>query len=68
MNIGENLKRLRVQKGMTQLELAERVGVSGPMITQVERGTKALNILLAKAIVDVLGCTLDGLLAEPKDA
>ncbi len=64
MSIGENLKRLRVQKNMTQAELAERVGVSGPMITQIERGTKTLSMPLGKAIADVIGCKLDDLLAE----
>lgn len=62
MNIGENLKHLREQKNMTQLELAERVGVSGPMIAQVERGTKTLSLPLGKAIADTIGCTLDDLI------
>jgi len=64
MSIGENLKRLRVQKNMTQQELAERAGVSGPMIAQVERGTKTLSMPLGKAIAEAIGCRLDDLLAE----
>ena len=64
MSIGENLKRLRIQKNMTQLELAEQVGVSGPMITQIERGTKTMSMPLGKAIAEVIGCNLDDLLAD----
>lgn len=58
MSIGENLKRLRLDANMTQAELAERVGVSLPMICQIERGSKTLSLPLAKAIADELNCEL----------
>ena len=64
MNIGENLKRLRVQRNMTQADIAKAVNASQSMIAQVERGTKTLTLPLAKTIVDALDCKLDDLLDD----
>lgn len=38
MNIGENLRRLRRAAGLTQLELAQKSGVSQATISDLERG------------------------------
>ena len=54
MTIGENLKRIRETKGMSQTELAEAVGVRQSMICQMERGTKNMTIELAVKIAEVL--------------
>lgn len=62
MSIGQNLKRLRNEKGISQSELAAGVGISQPMIAQVERGTKSLTLELGKEIADYLGATVDELL------
>lgn len=61
MSIGANLKRLRTEKGMSQEELASSVNVAQPMIAQIERGTKALTMELAKEVLKVLGATVDDL-------
>ena len=58
MNIGENLKHIRETRGMTQVALAEAVGVTPSMITQIERGTKALSVQLAVAIAQALEGTV----------
>lgn len=62
--ISENLKRIREEKGLSQMQLAKLVGVSQGLIGQVERGSKTLTLPTAKAIVDKLGCTLYDLLDE----
>ena len=61
MSIGEHLKSIRIQKGMTQAELADRIGVSRPFLCQIERGTKALSVPLAKEIAVVLRCDIETL-------
>ena len=61
MNIGENIKKLRTEKGISQTELAQRVCVSSPMISMIERGTKNLTVELGKAIADALDCTINDL-------
>lgn len=43
----DDLKQLRRELGVTQTELANAVGVSGPYITQVENGSKAVSLELA---------------------
>lgn len=61
MTIGENIKRMREDKGLSQKELAEGAGVSRPGIAQYERNTKIPNLLTSKALAKVLGCTVDEL-------
>lgn len=64
MSVGENLRRMRKERNMTLEELGKKVSVSFSMISQIERGTKALNIQLAKQIADVFGCTTDDFLKD----
>ena len=40
MSIGENIKKIRNSNGLTQEALANKVGITRPMLTQIERGTK----------------------------
>lgn len=53
-SIGQNLKRIRMDNGLTQKQLAQLVHVTQPMIAQVERGTKALTLELGQEISEVL--------------
>jgi len=64
MSVGENLRRMRKERNMTLEELGKKVSVSLSMISQIERGTKALNIQLAKDIADVFGCKTDDFLKD----
>lgn len=54
MDISENLKKKRTEKNVTQAELAKAIGISQPMMAQLERGTKNLTVNLAKEIAAVL--------------
>ena len=64
MDIGGNIKRVRLERGMTQEQLAQGVGVTTSMITQIERGTKHATMELGKEIADVLGCNIAVLYGE----
>lgn len=64
MSIGENIKEMRQRKDWTQREFAERIGISQPMLAQIERGTKTVTLPIGKLIAEVFGCTLDDLLKE----
>jgi transcriptional regulator with XRE-family HTH domain len=61
---GENLRRLRIDKGLTQTELGDKVGLSKRMIVHYEKHIKRPPgdklILLAK----VLNVAVDALLNE----
>ena len=61
MNIGENVKRIRTEKEMSQLDLADAIGVTQPMISMIERGTKAPSMQLGKQIADALDVSVDKL-------
>lgn len=58
VDIGGNIKRVRLERGMTQEQVAQGVGVTASMITQIERGTKHATMELGKEIADVLGCNI----------
>ena len=62
MNIGETIKRIREQREISQVALAEKVGVTQAMICQIERGTKNPSVQVAALIAKVLDCTVDELL------
>lgn len=68
MNIGLNIKAMREEIGMNQVELAEKVGVSQSMICQIERGTKACTMQLGAEIANALGCEIGDLLSNHQSA
>lgn len=58
MSFGERVKMQREKLNMTQGELAEEVGVSRPMINQVEKGLKSPSVPVGVAIAKALGVSL----------
>lgn len=64
MSVGENIRRIREARGLNQRQLADRVGIAQPWVCQIERGTKNPSLQVSKLIAEVLGCTLDDLLAD----
>ena len=59
-----SVKVARVQKDMTQKDLAAAVGVSRQTINAIEQGEYNPTIKLCRAICRVLGKTLDELFWE----
>ena len=59
-----SVKAARVQKDMTQKDLAAAVGVSRQTINAIEQGEYNPTIKLCRAICRVLGKTLDELFWE----
>ncbi|WP_112378540.1 helix-turn-helix domain-containing protein [Flagellimonas maritima] len=62
MSFGDNLKKIRADKDISQDELAKKVGTSAPIIGRYERNEIKPSIDTAKAIADELGVTVDFLL------
>lgn len=56
MEIGSQLKALRVQKGLTQEELAERTDLSKGYISQLENDLSSPSMDTFFDILEVLGC------------
>lgn len=65
MSIGENIRRLREGQNLCQEELADMLGVSRPMVSQIERGAKIPTLLLGRDIAQALHCSIYDLLDTP---
>lgn len=61
------LLQIRKNKDITQEQLANAIGVSRPLISQIETGTCSPSIQTAMALAKALDCTIDELLAESED-
>lgn len=55
------VKLIRFQHGLTQAELAERIGVSHALISHIEAGRKRLTETIAERIKAAFGITNEGL-------
>lgn len=62
MSIGENIKRIRKARDISQVRLAEMVNVSQSMVCQLERGTKVPSLPLGNEIAKVLNCSIEELM------
>ncbi len=67
MSIGENIRHLRLDNGLSQMELARQAHVSGPMINMIERGTKVPSLLLSAELAKVLQCSVNDFLDPPSN-
>ena len=67
MSFGENLKNVRKQRGVTQEELAEILGVSRQAISKWESGTSVPDVQLLLRIADFYNLTLDQLVRDDFD-
>lgn len=59
--LGERVKRLRKQKGLTQEQLADKVRVSSTYIGFIEQGQRNPSINTADKLARVLGVKLSEL-------
>lgn len=64
MNIGSNIAALRKQKGITQEELANELGVSAQAVSKWENNSSCPDVSLLTSIADYFGVTVDALLRE----
>ena len=64
MSVGENISRMRAANGMSQAELANKVGVCQSMVAQIERGSKMPTVILANDIAKALGGKLTDIVDE----
>lgn len=60
--IAKNISELRVDRKMTQLELAEKLNYSDKAVSKWERGESVPDIITLKTIADMFGVTVDYLL------
>lgn len=53
--IGEMLRHHRIEQGITQTELAERLGIKQPTLARMESGRVSINESTLTRILDALG-------------
>ena len=64
VHIGQRLKKIRWVAGMTQKELAKRIGVTFQQIQKYEQGANRMSLSRAVKICEVLEITINGLMGE----
>ena len=66
MNLGNSLFHARKKSGLSQEEVAEKIGVSRQTISKWESNQSSPDIQSCKAMADVFGISLEELLYERK--
>ena len=64
MQIGTTIRRHRLEKNLTQEEVARRLGVTAPAVNKWEKGNSMPDITLLSPIARLFGITLDSLLSH----
>ena len=62
LNIGTNIKRLRLEKGLTQEQLAELLCVSTAAVSKWESKNTYPDITLLFPLASIFGVTIDELM------
>lgn len=63
MSLGQNIRIKREKAGLSQVELANKVGVTQSMINQVEKDIKVPNVYIGYDIAKHLNTTVEDLLS-----
>jgi len=64
--LGQRLAQVRKERGLTQVELAERTGLIQVVVSDYERGRLRLPADMAVRFAEILGVTVDELLQSRK--
>lgn len=57
-DVGRNLRRLRLQKKLTQQQLADMASLTRPAVTQIETGVRSPRQSTAESLARALGVTV----------
>ncbi len=68
VKLGKNISARRKTLGMTQMELADKLGISYQAVSNWERGQTAPDISKLGEIAEILGCSIDELLGSQRTA
>lgn len=69
MQIGSVIRKYRKECGLTQEEMAKRLGVTTPAVNKWENGESLPDIERCKRLADIFGVTVDDLINyEKKDS
>lgn len=61
-----NLRRLRKERGLTQVQLAELISVDQTAVSQWERGITQPRLKHCLQLVKILGCQIEDICTVPE--
>ncbi len=67
MNLGNNIKTLRKQVGLTQTELAEKLGVTEQTVSKWENDKCYPDVSLLPLLANIFNCSVDAVLGIDND-
>lgn len=59
MNIGQNIKRIREEKGMTQQQVAELINMHRSNYSKIESGQREISVDALNKVAKYFGMTID---------
>jgi len=65
--IASNIKRYRLEKGLSQEALADKAGLHRTYISLLERKKKNVSIKILEKIANALEINIDSLIKQPVD-
>lgn len=60
--LGNNFKRIRTEKGLSQVDIARNLGVSRGFVSNIESGKRNPTLSTITRLANALGVTIDALL------
>lgn len=67
MNIGENIKRIRKDKGLQQKQVALEIGLDQSNYNKIENGKREPSIEVLNKLANLFGVTVDDILNPDKE-
>lgn len=66
--VGQAIERARARAGLTQAEVAERLGIGTEGVSRIERGVVHASAWRLVELAEIFGCRVASLLSEASDA
>ena len=64
--LGDNIRTLRIEKGWTQVYLADRLQITAPFLAQIESGKRGTSLELVESVAELFGIPMASLFLEQK--
>lgn len=61
-NVGENIAKNRLCAGLTQDQLAERIGISKSFLAHIEQGDRSISLYNLYMLANALNISIDSLI------
>ena len=58
--LGDNIRTLRIEKGWTQVYLADRLQITAPFLAQIESGKRGTSLELVESIAELFEIPIAG--------